>query len=84
MAYLSPFWVRFDGHSPACVEDVSKEAAKAQAEKLTGKAVTSIETLPYPAKPRISEKQSECPDFCYSPEQCKGRTSCPKRYACSE
>lgn len=39
--------------------------------------------LPYPAEPRL-DVRSDCPSFCYSPRQCKGRGSCPKSYACSE
>ena len=42
----------------------------------------SRESLPYAAYPLIgSERQ---PQFCSSPKECKGRSSCPKSYACSE
>jgi hypothetical protein len=84
MAYLQAFWVVFDGRGSACVEDVSMEAAKEQAAKLTNCAVLDIKTLPYPAQPRISEKKSDCPDFCFSPKECAGRMACPKSHACDD
>jgi hypothetical protein len=80
--YLSPYWVMFENRSAGCVEDVSEEAAKAQAATL-GK-VTSFKKLPYPATPRLSAKKSDCPPFCYTPNQCQGRGSCPKGHACDD
>jgi hypothetical protein len=47
-----------------------------------GNSVSEVSTLPYPAMPRFNT--DSCPDFCYSPEQCKGRTACPKSYSCTE
>lgn len=84
MSYKSPFWVRFDGHKAACVEDETESAAKAQAAKITGCEVIDIQRLPYPAEPRISAEKGSCPAFCFSPTTCAGRGSCPKSYACSE
>lgn len=40
-------------------------------------------SLPYPASPYAGNSEG-WPAFCYSPETCKGRGSCPKNYACSE
>ena len=48
-----------------------------------GSVVVHADTLPYPANP-IFQKLSGCPAFCSTPQQCKGKTACPKRYACSE
>lgn len=80
--YLSPYWATFEGKPAGCVEAYSKAEAQSQAEAV-GK-VRTLDCLPYPAEPRISEAKSDCPPFCYSPAQCKGRTACPKDYACSE
>lgn len=83
MAYLSPYWVTFNGPpNKGCIEDYSEKAAREQAAKL-GKVAT-FDKIPYPASPRLSEVKSECPPFCHSPQQCKGRGSCPQSYACSE
>ena len=38
--------------------------------------------LPYPANPRLDVRH-ECPSFCYRPNQCKGRTSCPTAPSCT-
>lgn len=82
MPHLSPFWATFKGRKSGCIEASSESEARVQAEKLG--AVATISKLPYPAVPRLSELKSDCPDFCYSPAECQGRGSCPKRYACSE
>jgi hypothetical protein len=84
-AYTNTYWVSFEvGRSGTMVvtadEDPEVEAAK------LGK-VRAIESLPYPANPvlrRPAGEENPCPEFCYSPQQCKGRTACPKSYACSE
>jgi|GEM_PF-2007285 len=80
---IRPYWIHFIDHNPGCVEAENEENAKQIALKITGAEVTSCNILPYPADPRIN-KLSECPSFCYDAEHCKGRTSCPKRPACSE
>lgn len=59
--------------------------------------IEAIDELPYPAAPRWNfyehqfvnakgERTSKerCPSFCYDPEGCKGRTSCPKNPSCVE
>ena len=49
--------------------------------------VESIDTLPYAANPVKSDKKGEeCYEWtlCYSPNECCGKTSCPKSRACSE
>jgi len=45
--------------------------------------VSSIDIIPYPAKPQLDVRWN-CPSFCYSPETCKGKTSCPKSRACDD
>jgi hypothetical protein len=83
VASLSAYWVTFNGATkPGCIEAVSEAEARAQAEKI-GELAT-LNTLPYPANPRLSESKGECPSFCYTPSQCQGRTSCPKVPACDD
>jgi hypothetical protein len=79
-----PYWVRFTGHAPACVMAASPEAAKEEGAKLLNLPAISAQTLPYPAPPVLNHQQGDCPDFCYTPEQCVGNSCCRKSYACSE
>lgn len=48
-----------------------------------GKTVARFNVLPYPASPRLGST-TDCPPYCWQPEKCKGRGSCPRPYACSE
>jgi hypothetical protein len=87
------FWVKFRDREPGTVQgdgspypsDGELEAATADATARAAKhgAVLSLQVLPYPAEPRI-DVRSDCPSFCYTPEQCVGRTCCPGRYSCTE
>ena len=54
-------------------------------EKFPGEAVTleSRKRLPYGASPSFGSGDHGG-HFCYTPRECAGRSSCPKRYACSE
>lgn len=92
---MNSYWLTFTDGSKACCQGQTEYDAKQIAEKLTGKKVTGGEwkdigakILPYPASPVIWQLDhpvsGKCPAFCTSPEQCGGRTSCPKSYACSE
>lgn len=48
-----------------------------------GVTVISRQTLPYGSTPAFGSG-GQGGHFCYTPAQCAGRSSCPKRYACSE
>ena len=61
--------------------DAVRADVRARAEKL-GK-VKTIETLPYPAVP-VLDQRSNCPAFCWNPNTCQGRTSCPRRRSCDD
>lgn len=92
---MKNFWITFtDGTKGFCQGESEYDAAKI-AEKITGKTVGggpykdfTMKSLPYPAKPIIWQfdhpVSGKCPPFCYSPNECAGRGSCPKNYACSE
>lgn len=94
---MEGYWITFtDGSSGYC-EGLSPYHAVQIAEKLSGKKVnipdadkwkTNVQTLPYPATPVIWQfddpVNGKCPAFCHDPKNCKGRTACPKNYACSE
>ena len=89
---VRPYWCRFDGRVSATVEAESEDAARKLGEELSGHKVVALQVLPYPADPRLTMhehtypdgKSLHCPSFCYAPEQCKGRTACPKSYSCCE
>ena len=85
---MAAYWVKIDrgGKTPGayCVEASSIiEIPAIVAQAFQDAAIQRIQMLPYPAMPRIGV-QSGVPAFCYSPNECAGRASCPKRYACSE
>jgi hypothetical protein len=76
---MSAWWVELEGRA-ICLEGDGDEV-KTRAEAM-GK-VLRISCLPYPAEPRVAPS-SNCPSFCWRPQECKGKTSCPRPYACSE
>lgn len=84
---MKAWWLTFDSHEPGCVEAPTAEEASAIADKLIGYVATSVKSLPYPASPRINIYKSEggdnCPSFCFQPQTCAGRSSCPKLRSCS-
>ena len=86
MAY---WWVDFVSGRSGFVEAPNHAAAIAIGFRETGNAARRARPIPYPAQPIIFQEperpgKPQCPAFCYSPNMCAGRTSCPKSYACSE
>jgi hypothetical protein len=92
---MNGFWLTFTDGSKGYCEGANACDAKLIAEKLTGKKVAGGEfkdiaakKLPYPAEPIIWQfdhpVHGKCPPFCYRPEMCAGKGSCPQNYACSE
>jgi hypothetical protein len=79
---MTPYWLVFLGREAACVESSSEIEARILGEQLTKRDVVGIWPLPYPAEPRLGA--STTPSFCFQPETCKGRTSCPRRHSCTE
>ncbi|HVL65751.1 MAG TPA: hypothetical protein VM364_00685 [Vicinamibacterales bacterium] len=75
------FWITFEDGKRGSIEVRQGEDPRAIA--ATFGVVKTIDPLPYPATPQL-RSVTGCPPFCYSPQTCKGRTSCPKSYACSE
>lgn len=71
-----------------CVEAVDEAEATRTAKDMIGREVVKVESLPYPALPRLTRHQDPkygiCPPFCFKPEQCKGNTACPQSYSCVE
>jgi hypothetical protein len=83
------YWIKFKTAKAGCVEAADEAEAKRIATEAMGEEPVSIESLPYPADPRINRyshpKYGECPSFCFAPERCKGNTSCPdRRRSCVE
>lgn len=92
---LPSFWLTFTDGSKGCCDGSDAYDAKKIAEKITGKKVAGGEyqdiaavSLPYPARPIIWQLDhpvsGKTPAFCYSPEQCKGKSCCTKGPACTE
>lgn len=85
--YVRAWWVCAKGFGSGCVEALNEvEARQIGAEKLGGE-VTECDQLPYPASPRLNAYEHALgviPSFCFDPHGCKGRSSCPKNYCCTE
>lgn len=83
---MQSYWLTFKGHAAGCVDAESEYDAKLIGKHFTKVDVETCRTLPYPASPRISAYvhpvHGKCPSFCYSPEKCAGRTSCPGNRSC--
>jgi hypothetical protein len=74
------WWIRFSDKRGGFNSFAdTKEAAQAEGDAMG--AVIEVLPLPYPSR---EGHPNGCPPFCYTPERCAGRTSCPKSYACSE
>lgn len=86
---MNSWWIDFGGaRAAACVDAEGQEKALELAEQLGGAKPVSAERLPYPAAPRLNSGVwpggHRIPAFCWKPEQCKGRSSCPQRLSCTE
>lgn len=92
---MNSYWITFTDGTEGCCSGENESDAKRIAEHLTGKTVSggkykdfAAKVLPYPALPIIWQYShpvvGKCPTFCYTPRECAGKTSCPKRPACSE
>lgn len=84
MDYMRPWWVCSKGHGSGCVEAMNETEARAVALEKMGGEILASDQLPYPATPRIHIERSDFPSFCYEPHKCKGYSSCPQRYSCTE
>ena len=93
---MESYWITFEDGSKACCQGQSAYDAKTIAAHVSGKKVkengdiygpTGAEILPYPASPIIWEfdhpAHGKTPHFCYKPEQCKGKRSCPHNPCCT-
>lgn len=88
---MPAYWIKFKNGKNGCVEALDETAAKVSGRMVTGSDVVSIDRLPYPAEPRLikvkhkhNDQEYHIPSFCYTPEQCKGKSCCPKSYSCTE
>lgn len=92
---MNGYWITFKDGSTGYCQGSTEYDAKVIAEKLTGKTVGggewkdfTMKSLPYPAKPIIWQLDhpvhGKTPAFCYRPDQCAGRSSCPQRHSCTE
>lgn len=79
---MTYYWVKFTDGSAGCVSAPDRASAMRAVQGREG--VASCDILPYPALPVLHTAPGDtCPPFCWSPETCRGRSSCPRAYACS-
>lgn len=76
------FWIEFDDGDKGSITAASVPEAMREAERIKGKAAKAASPLPYPANPRLNTVGA--PTFCFNPERCKGRTSCPNLRGCDD
>lgn len=82
---MSWFWVVFDDRSDGCIKSANIDAARTEAEAAKpGRRAVEVHVLPYRGRNILNDNGADEPPFCTSPNTCRGRTSCPKSYACSE
>ncbi len=85
---MKTFYIKLESGTTASCQGESAMDAKSIAKAITGKNVIEVWNLPYPSANCLWKHDhpvyGQTPSFCYEPEDCKGRTSCPKRYACTE
>ena len=92
---MQAYWLTFTDGTKACCEGQGPRDAKIIAEKLTGKTVAGgvydhieAQTLPYPASPRVWGFEhpvvGQTPTFCWRPNECAGKGSCPQSRSCTE
>lgn len=78
------WWITFADRAPACVYGGTEDKARELAAR--SGTVETVTTLPYPARPRLDDREGwgdgQCPSFCHTPHDCAGRTSCPRRPSC--
>lgn len=80
---MNYFWVSFNNRESGTIEAADIAAAR-EAGKPFGE-VTKVAVIPYPSRPvLVQSADNKTPPFCYSPDSCQGRTSCPNSRACSE
>lgn len=86
--YLRAWWVSAYRVGSGCVEAMNEIEARAIGSEKLGAEVTECNWLPYPAEPRLNKVERDgygvFPSFCFEPHKCKGRSSCPQRYSCTE
>ena len=81
------YWITFHGHASGCVEADTEENALAIAQEITGYDAATALILPHPANPRLNEQREDpkhIPSLCWRPEECAGRTSCPRTRPCND
>lgn len=76
------YWVEFENGRKGTIKAKDANDAKRIGLSIVGCEAIEVNTLPYPAEPKLNA--IDCPSFCFSPERCKGQTSCPRLYSCTE
>lgn len=83
---MNTYWIIFKDGTKGCCEGFNENHAKAIATKLKEKEVAEVQKLPYPASPAIWQfddpVHGEIPHFCFQPDKCAGKSSCPRSPDC--
>lgn len=85
-----------EGQSKADAASIAEKISEKRVARMPGKDDSPtwrgedlmIERLPYPASPRIwafdHPVSGKHPAFCFKPDECAGKSCCPRRIACDD
>ena len=77
---MSFYWVEFEDGQKGTIEADGIEDAHNTARAVNPDSPREVFSLPYPAEPTLMK--IDTPTFCWKPNECKGRTSCPGKPSC--
>ncbi len=76
------YWVEYEGGDKGTIQASSIEHGWKVADRLSkGRKVLRVNSLPYPSLPALMDLGGH-PEFCQKPNECKGKTSCPRQPSC--
>lgn len=75
------YWVESHNGEKGTVTADNVADAKRIARTKMDAMLKKVNVLPYPAQP-VLNSTGGTPEFCWEPDNCKGRTSCPKHPSC--
>jgi hypothetical protein len=85
---MNHYWVTFESGKSWCCDGENEFDATRVAEHVAGAKIKEIAELPYPALPilwqYVHPVTGSVPAFCYKPDECAGRRSCPRNPCCDD
>jgi hypothetical protein len=76
------YWVILTDGRHGTVETEGEETLEEVVKTVVDGTIKTSDQIPYPARPPL-RRVTDTPEFCYSPNYCKGRTACPRGPSCT-